>query len=206
MSNIIKSSISATSDMYDLNGQWLPKGNYYYTITNIRNGVVKGLLSDRTADIEYNFEPKNVIRMMSVAQARLARRANITDTHMPSVVSPTESHTYPRHFIFPPVNRRASQNSEQNNTTEVCTICLELVSTNERRLQCNHVFHENCINRWLSRRSDCPVCRRPTNNRRQRIVRQRTARQRTARQQRPNHNRMSHYNRIYRESLPSLIS
>ena len=104
MSNVIKTSISAISDMYDANGQWLPKGNYYYTITSIRNGAVKGLLSDRTTDIEYIFAPKNVIQMMSVAQARLARRANISDSHMPSVQSPTESHNYPRHFLFPPIN------------------------------------------------------------------------------------------------------
>ena len=201
MSNIIKSSISATSDMYDLNGQWLPQGNYYYTLTSIRNGAVKGLLSDRTADIEYIFAPKNVIRMMSVAQARLARRANISDTHMPTVSSPSESHDYPRHFVFPPIHRqrRNSQNSNRaNSPTEVCTICLELVRSNERKLPCNHVFHENCINRWLSRRQHCPVCRRSTSNRRNRQRSVRTSHPRTVR-------RRQQYNRIYRESLPRLI-
>lgn len=198
MSNVIKTSISAISDMYDANGQWLPKGNYYYTITSIRNGAVKGLLSDRTADIEYIFAPKNVIQMMSVAQARLARRANISDSHMPSVQSPSESHNYPRHFLFPPINRRNSQTSNRSNSpSEVCTICLELVTSDERKLACNHVFHENCINRWLSRRQHCPVCRRSTSNNRRRAIRNQRRQPRTVRRH--------HYNRIYRESLPRLI-
>ena len=49
----------------------------------------------------------------------------------------------------------------------MCTICLEIVEDNDKRtLGCNHHFHENCINRWLSTRPHCPVCRRHVNGRR----------------------------------------
>ena len=38
----LKTTISTTSDIYDTNSQWLPKGNYYFTIHEITNGIVKG--------------------------------------------------------------------------------------------------------------------------------------------------------------------
>ena len=41
-----------------------------------------------------------------------------------------------------------------------CVICLNPVSgATDRRLACNHVFHADCIERWLSSNNSCPVCR-----------------------------------------------
>jgi len=41
-----------------------------------------------------------------------------------------------------------------------CPICLEPYSTRDalRRLECDHVFHSDCIVRWLSRVNRCPLC------------------------------------------------
>ena len=41
-----------------------------------------------------------------------------------------------------------------------CTICLKAFQLNEelKRLLCNHLFHGQCIVKWLSKQS-CPVCR-----------------------------------------------
>ena len=35
MSYPIKTTVSNIRDLYDLNGLWLPKGNYYFEISNI---------------------------------------------------------------------------------------------------------------------------------------------------------------------------
>ncbi|KAL0446267.1 UNVERIFIED_CONTAM: E3 ubiquitin-protein ligase [Sesamum latifolium] len=44
---------------------------------------------------------------------------------------------------------------------ESCSICLEGFSDGGRgtRLPCSHMFHENCIVRWLRENHVCPLCR-----------------------------------------------
>ena len=40
-----------------------------------------------------------------------------------------------------------------------CVICLESLPANFNRTTCDHLFHEQCIERWLSQHTTCPVCR-----------------------------------------------
>jgi ankyrin repeat protein len=45
-----------------------------------------------------------------------------------------------------------------------CTICQGSLNTGIRRtLACNHIFHQECINRWVvvEGHNNCPLCRRP---------------------------------------------
>lgn len=44
-----------------------------------------------------------------------------------------------------------------------CSICMEQVQleTEVTVLPCNHWFHYNCIEPWLSQHNTCPHCRRP---------------------------------------------
>ena len=77
MSYPIKTSISSNEDIYDMNGQWLPKGNYYFSITRLTDNTAEGKLFERAFQATYKFKLRDIVRMMSGAQARLARRANI---------------------------------------------------------------------------------------------------------------------------------
>jgi hypothetical protein len=45
--------------------------------------------------------------------------------------------------------------------TERCTVCLVDFETDDevRTLNCNHIFHTECIDRWLTYNKKCPVCR-----------------------------------------------
>ncbi|KAJ6310254.1 hypothetical protein OIU76_015062 [Salix suchowensis] len=51
-----------------------------------------------------------------------------------------------------------------------CSICLSLFEDEEKvkvLAVCNHVYHSECIDMWLSSQSSCPVCRaslRPQSN------------------------------------------
>ncbi|EPB70751.1 zinc finger, C3HC4 type [Ancylostoma ceylanicum] len=47
------------------------------------------------------------------------------------------------------------------NETERCTVCLCEFETGEevRNLRCTHIFHVNCIDKWLVYNKKCPVCR-----------------------------------------------
>uniref|UniRef100_A0A1I7S700 RING-type domain-containing protein n=3 Tax=Bursaphelenchus xylophilus TaxID=6326 RepID=A0A1I7S700_BURXY len=45
--------------------------------------------------------------------------------------------------------------------TERCTVCLLDFETGDeiRTLHCNHIYHIDCIDRWLQYNKKCPVCR-----------------------------------------------
>jgi len=51
----IKTNISATTNVYDVAGQWLPPGNYYFLINYTGLGCVKGELNCRGFKAEYTF-------------------------------------------------------------------------------------------------------------------------------------------------------
>jgi E3 ubiquitin-protein ligase Arkadia len=50
---------------------------------------------------------------------------------------------------------------EQISVEEKCTICLCEYNQNEhvRRLPCMHLFHIECVDRWLTQSKRCPICR-----------------------------------------------
>ena len=48
-------------------------------------------------------------------------------------------------------------NKEQVNT---CPICLELLDNDTIKLDCSHIYHSNCIKKWLIHNESCPTCRK----------------------------------------------
>mmetsp|Transcript_9625 Transcript_9625/g.29160 ORF Transcript_9625/g.29160 Transcript_9625/m.29160 type:complete len:204 (-) Transcript_9625:2647-3258(-) len=44
---------------------------------------------------------------------------------------------------------------------EVCAVCLEELKKGEKVpvLQCGHLFHKACLQPWLEKHSQCPLCR-----------------------------------------------
>ena len=232
---LLKTSISATYDIYDLNGQWLPRGNYYFSIQRMSNTHVTGTLSDRTFVAEYIFKPETVIKMMAVAQARLARRANIIHENMPTLASPTESDSYPTNLVLPSITTmtsptaasthttpRASERGRRqtNNERTMCMVCLDFIENGGEVLSCTHRFHRPCIRRWLRNRRhpSCPVCRTRvygnTNSDLLSVDRNRHRHRRglpvvrNIRQTSNNQrrlNRRNEYNRLYAQSRVSII-
>lgn len=45
--------------------------------------------------------------------------------------------------------------------SEECPICLDVVGENKRSimLDCGHLYHVHCIERWVSNNNLCPYCR-----------------------------------------------
>jgi hypothetical protein len=59
---------------------------------------------------------------------------------------------------------RGLQSVETSVQNLTCTICLHDFQTGEtvcwaKVRECNHIFHEDCVVRWLEYRDDCPLCR-----------------------------------------------
>eukprot|EP00183_Erythrolobus_madagascarensis_P005463 CAMPEP_0185856872 /NCGR_PEP_ID=MMETSP1354-20130828/29218_1 /TAXON_ID=708628 /ORGANISM="Erythrolobus madagascarensis, Strain CCMP3276" /LENGTH=204 /DNA_ID=CAMNT_0028559133 /DNA_START=249 /DNA_END=863 /DNA_ORIENTATION=+ len=50
--------------------------------------------------------------------------------------------------------------SDPDDTGDTCAVCLEPFenSTLTRALPCHHVYHSSCIEQWLSRHVNCPLC------------------------------------------------
>ena len=136
----------SSENTVDLMGRFLPAGNYYFTAKHFYKDMVCGSLTSKgEAFGEFCFTNKELVKMMAVAQARLGRRANITETGMPTYSSPVIRRKRPR-----PV------------TPKVCSICYDnITATCEKRvLPCKHEFHAGCIGRWLRTGTNtCPLCR-----------------------------------------------
>lgn len=47
-----------------------------------------------------------------------------------------------------------------------CSICLEELNNNSRKLKCSHTFHKECIDNWFKHISErcCPLCRQIHSN------------------------------------------
>ena len=227
----IKTNISATTNVYDVAGQWLPPGNYYFLINYTGTGCVKGELNCRGFKAEYTFASKDIIKMMACAQARLARRANIRDDDMPNYNSPITSPTanYPSNLVShrydnvqpphtSPTMRTHRRRLPNINTRPTCTICLDVLGDNPKTLTCQHKFHEACITRWCATRQTCPICRRRVSLGRGTVANRRISRYAVINRhvaahtrqtmERHSNNRRAMPRRRYRnqQSLPSLIS
>ncbi|XP_046900873.1 E3 ubiquitin-protein ligase RNF165-like isoform X2 [Hypomesus transpacificus] len=71
-------------------------------------------------------------------------------------------------FTFPhkykkrkPVEMKIGEEEEETDVDEKCTICLSMLEDGEdvRRLPCMHLFHQGCVDQWLSSSRKCPICR-----------------------------------------------
>ncbi|KAM3127846.1 hypothetical protein pb186bvf_020036 [Paramecium bursaria] len=66
-----------------------------------------------------------------------------------------------RGFTQQDITNIVNKNRLQHESDECCTICLEDGQNPiEIMLECRHVFHGPCIEEWLSREKQCPVCKK----------------------------------------------
>ena len=45
-----------------------------------------------------------------------------------------------------------------------CIICLDDVKTEWRQLECQHQYHKQCIEDWITIRATCPLCMKNIND------------------------------------------
>ncbi|KAF9275121.1 hypothetical protein BGZ88_002535 [Linnemannia elongata] len=73
-----------------------------------------------------------------------------------------ESDDPPQSHQTPQAQEVQAQQEEFNNGDEECAICLSDFEDGDelRHLYCNHLFHRNCVDRWLVKNAFCPKCKR----------------------------------------------
>lgn len=109
-------------------------------------------------------------------QTVLPDRSNITASSLrrDSATRPDEEHSPAAHDhddnAESAVDKRHVSLSERLSSwrrpsaKDECCICLECYAAGETicapiTTECNHIFHEGCINEWLKKNSKCPLCR-----------------------------------------------
>ncbi|CAI5465969.1 unnamed protein product [Closterium sp. Yama58-4] len=58
-------------------------------------------------------------------------------------------------------SQQGKEGDESKGSSEQCTVCLEPFQEGEmvRLLPCLHQFHSQCIDQWLQRQANCPICK-----------------------------------------------
>ncbi|XP_059635873.1 E3 ubiquitin-protein ligase BIG BROTHER-like [Cornus florida] len=77
----------------------------------------------------------------------------ITTTHEPKVVL--------KHINIGVKISKLTDDDDRPEEEYECPICLKgfLTGTVAATLRCSHVFHADCMNKWLSESNSCPLCR-----------------------------------------------
>lgn len=142
--------------MRQLDLQWLPR----------EPGLQRRLLYGEMIRRHYGlsrFHPQNTIRSLNT---RIPRLYDNYEQIRP-VVSIFQQSFTPRHTPrFIEENTGCSMKSVFQNSKvsldsfNLCSICLNPGENDiTRELICKHKFHLNCIDQWLMKRNQCPLCR-----------------------------------------------
>jgi len=168
MTENINTTISATTTFFDLDGNIVPTGNYYFNIKNINGNEYTGDLIQKGKYGEFKFKARDLVKMMSVGQARLARRASVDEEGIPKCDSPCvkENRVFAsflsgkvtKNTIVRTYDEESLLNIKKENP--LCSICLTDITLNKKELGCKHNFHKQCIDKWLEKKSNCPICRK----------------------------------------------
>lgn len=66
--------------------------------------------------------------------------------------------------IYKNIYLKIESNEIDNFENKICSICIECLNNREATIvkmnNCNHYFHEQCIQPWLNQNMNCPLCRK----------------------------------------------
>ena len=56
-----------------------------------------------------------------------------------------------------------SSDSSSSKESDTCVICIEPLQSKQTTiiLDCNHIYHKDCILDWFNKELTCPMCRKP---------------------------------------------
>ena len=165
----IDTTLSTIRNILDEKGNYLPAGNYFFSIKDYEGGCFTGDIKNRGDFGNFTFSPRKLVKMMAVGQSRLAKKANLSNEEgMPNYPSPLEITNTSRISDFtanlnsPYVVRNYTNRNVVVPQPVMCSICFDNISDSTKKsLNCDHNFHINCINTWLVENNTCPLCRAP---------------------------------------------
>uniref|UniRef100_A0A7S0FK54 RING-type domain-containing protein n=1 Tax=Pyrodinium bahamense TaxID=73915 RepID=A0A7S0FK54_9DINO len=96
---------------------------------------------------------------------------DVSDDEPPRGLDPSviEGHTLGHVYTAPASQRSSPRRPQQGSRGDVsseedrqCMVCMEAFVTGDqlRTLPCMHRYHQQCIDEWLGRSPECPICKR----------------------------------------------
>ena len=100
----------------------------------------------------------NLIALQAAAEEPTSSRHDVAITTPQDSVAATVAALDPRDLAV----LRSYETRLKSGLEDVCTICLEARRQGQAvlGLPCGHVFHAQCVRRWLACSACCPACRR----------------------------------------------
>jgi len=107
-----------------------------------------GVFDDFDRAFETMSAPTRIIDMLNALQ-----NVNWGGSNAPSGTTEEQRASIPE---------RPYRRAEEEKENATCSVCLSRVEDGEsvKTLPCKHVYHPQCIDRWLERSTMCPVCKR----------------------------------------------
>lgn len=147
--------IWSCGDMYTgnfLNNDIHGSGIYTFNNGDMYNGIFnKGLFNGRGVLTSNNMTYKGMFKNDKKI-GLFAVKNNIDDT-------------YKLQYFFDDVRDRIKERSIKNGNyigyfkNDKCIICTEPLNNNATILSCGHIYHFNCLHKWINKNNSCPLCR-----------------------------------------------
>lgn len=125
--------------------------------TNLNDQQIFELTQSMIEHIQHNLNITNVINSDTFVEFNI-------EFHILENNSEEDEHNYFKSFneINKTLCKPTKIKKDDNIVLENCLICMENYKMNEYKRvlpRCKHYFHKKCIDKWLKKKSSCPICR-----------------------------------------------
>lgn len=127
-------------------------------LKNIKD-TLKILANDDLANDDLSNQVSNEVSLTFLSTQRKSKKINYQKIKQEVLENLLKYIKDVIRFSLPVVNKKTVYSSE-------CSICMENVDDekNGGQLHCRHAFHHECIKKWFSKNTACPVCRAKCDN------------------------------------------
>nr|QFG73655.1 MAG: hypothetical protein [Megaviridae environmental sample] len=141
------------------NNSSLSSSNNYLPILSRISSRVYPIDSDRL-ELNPSTVPSEQYMLDTLVQSILdnANTPEIAE-FLTQVEPPSNDHDHHHHHHHDHHHDHNHINKIYSDNGELCVICQHNISEVCYALECEHMFHIECLNRWIDSNSNCPLCR-----------------------------------------------
>ena len=127
---------------------------FFYSLCGILFLVSVGTVIVKASDCIYRclYGPRRELEAPILPNVR---RITLRTRVIPEIAESDESDS--------PKSTNSTNSTNSSKESETCVICIEPLHSKQTTiiLDCNHIYHKNCILDWFNKELTCPMCRKP---------------------------------------------